>query len=120
MADPARWPGAVQTAFLGVVALAYLALVLISDGLDASWVVAPLFGALIWRFDGLAVWEIASWTIPVCVFMLVASAVPGPVGLGLSLVGVGVVVLMAVVPPVAYRWLAFVHRIRNGTRPPAR
>jgi hypothetical protein len=75
--DPARWPASWVPAIpaLIIALLAVLAVMGILHGTAGGVLVAVgfgVFGAIIWRADGIAWLDTASWTVPLGIWVLVA------------------------------------------------
>jgi hypothetical protein len=80
--DPARWPALLQWVVLGaLVGLAALSVILGAGrvlgpiGSAALLVLPGLIGGLIWRYSAVPWRDIASWTVPLTIWVLVAPMV---------------------------------------------
>ena len=122
--DPARWPVRLQWAALA--ALAALAFILggphaLGPIGTASLVVIPgVIGALTWRYSGLSWWDIASWTIPLTLWVLVAPVAVPPSSRWLVIAAPATLWWMTFIfwlPPA--RWYRFVLRKPYPIRWPA-
>jgi hypothetical protein len=75
--DPSRWPRSVSLAIPGLI-MALLVVLAVSGSLHgtAGGVLFAgglgAFGAIIWRGDGVAWLDTASWTVPLIVWVVVA------------------------------------------------
>ena len=123
--DPVHWPARLQgTALLLVFVLYVLASVVGPRGgteVSGWYAIAPaLFGALSWRCRGVPWRDIASWTIPLLVWMAAfVIARPGPLlGVGGLVVGSAWLALFVCVSPLVPWWYRVVLRKSpKGPRP---
>ena len=81
MFDPARWPDRLQNAALAiwliVTTLTWVIGPSTLGSIGALWlIIAPgTLGALIWRFDRLPWWDIATWTVAMTAWILVVLVI---------------------------------------------
>jgi hypothetical protein len=107
--DPAEWSGRARQVALFALLLAWVLVAVEWSPLSGRlWIVAPLTGALIWRFERTRLRDIASWTVPLALVLLVAAMLPDPPGLALSLGGVAVLAAMLFSHRARDAWLGLV------------
>lgn len=107
--DPAGWPRRAQTpAMIVLGAVWYAATIVWPFGGSPAWLFAPLFGALIWRLEGTGWREVASWTVPLAIVLLVADQLPLELGLVLSIAGLAFLAAMLFWRAAREWWLGFV------------
>ena len=114
--DPARWPARWQGMVLAIVVASYF----LAAVLGSAWIVAalPLFGVLVWRYQSMPWREIATWTIPLFLWMAGLVLIrPAPLA---GLVGLGVaggwLALFTCRTPLVRWWYRFV--LRTAYRQP--
>ena len=112
--DPARWPARWQGVALVALFASYIVAAVAGPRggtvASASFVVAPtVFGALCWRYSAMPWRHIASWTIPLLVWMAGLALIrpaPLPAFVGLALAG-GWLGLIACWTPFVRWWYRF-------------
>ena len=94
--DPATWPERWQTPAIAILAgAALLSSFLWPDvAYRFFWIYVPTFGALIWRLERARIRDIASWTVPLAIGLLIADRLPRPFDTLVSALGLAVLVAM--------------------------
>jgi hypothetical protein len=105
-------------ALIGLIAAWSIASIALPFVRGSYWLVLPVTGALIWRFEHTRVRDIATWTIPLALVLLLAERLPDPLGLLVSLAGVVFLAAMMFSNTVRDGWLGIVaqgqYRVFHG------